>query len=152
MKFKEILDKLKIKYNVVVIDEHTLTEKYNIRLSWLGLINFIGLLIIIVLTITSIILFATPIKNYLPGFESARIHREVIEQGARMDSLTREIELAEQQLMNIKMVIAGEIEVDSIPEADTSIISRNKELKIDASEREKAFREEFEAKNTEKKR
>lgn len=152
MKFKEILDKLKIKYNVVVIDEHTLTEKYNIHLSWLGLINFIGLLIIIVLTIASIILFATPIKNYLPGFESARIHREVIEQGARMDSLTREIELAEQQLMNIKMVIAGEIEVDSIPEADTSIISRNKELKIDASEREKAFREEFEAKNTEKKR
>lgn len=152
MKFKEILDKLKIKYNVVVIDEHTLTEKYNIHLSWLGLINLVGLIVIIVLSLTSLILFATPIKNYLPGFESARIHREVIEQGARMDSLTREIEMAGQQLMNIKMVIAGEIEVDSIPDADTAIVTRNKELRIDASEREKAFREEMEKKNTEKKR
>lgn len=151
MKFKEILDKLKIKYNVVVIDEQTLTEKYNTHLSWMSLINIVGLLIIIVLAAISIILFATPIKNYLPGFESARIHRDVIEQGARMDSLTREIELAEQQLMNIKLVIAGEISVDSIPEADTSIVMRNKELKIDASEREKAFREEMEGKDKETK-
>lgn len=151
MKIKKILDKLKFKYNVVVIDEQRLTEKYNIHLSWLRLINIIGLLLIIMLTIISLIIFATPLSNYLPGFESAKIHRDVIEQGARIDSLTREIEMAEQQLMNIKKVIAGEIDIDSIPEADTTIIARNKTLKIDASEREKAFREEI-AKNKGKKK
>ena len=142
MKFKEFIKKLKIKYNVVVIDENTLTERFNVHLSWLKLINFLGLLILVVFTLLSLLVFATPLKNYLPGFEDSRTHRAALEQAARMDSLEREIEMAEQQLYYIKCVVAGELSVESIAEVDTTVINRNKGLKIDASAREREFVEE----------
>ena len=142
MAIKDFIKRLRLKYNVVVIDEENLTERFNIHLSWLKLLNFLGLLIIVVFTLLSLVVFATPLKNYLPGFEDGRSRAASIRQAARMDSLEREVEMAEQQLYYIKCVVAGELSVDSIAEVDTAVINRNRGLKIDATAREREFVEE----------
>lgn len=139
MKIRDFFKKLKFKYNIVVIDERDLTQRANIHLSPLGLINITGLLILVSFALISLLIFATPIKNYLPGFEDSSVHAEAVHQAARVDSLSREALAAEAQIENIKAVISGEISVDSIPETDTATISRNAKLNLEASKRETEF-------------
>lgn len=146
MKFKDFFKKIRFKYNVVVINENTLTEKFNIHLSWLSLTALAGVLILVSFALLSLLIFSTPIKHYLPGYGNAASNHEMIEQAIRIDSLSHSIEVNNQQLENIKRVIADDISVDSIPRADSVIIEKNKSLTIEATEREKKFVKEHKEK------
>ncbi|MCQ2330047.1 MAG: hypothetical protein MJZ93_05785 [Paludibacteraceae bacterium] len=146
MNFKDFLKKIKFKYNVVVINENTLTEKFNIHLSWLSLTAIAGLLILVSFSLLSLLIFATPIRHYLPGYGNAASNHEMIEQAMRIDSLAHSLEMNGQQLENIKRVIADDISVDSIPRADSIVIEKNKSLSIETTEREKKFVEEHKEK------
>lgn len=149
MKFRDFLKKLRFKYNIVVINEKTLEERANIHISPLMLINLTGLLILVSFALLSLLIFATPLKGYLPGFEDASVHAEAVRQAGQIDSLAYEMEVSEAQLENIKAVISGDISVDSIPETDTATLSRNAKLDLDASKRETEFVEKH---NKEKKK
>lgn len=144
MKFKDILHHLRFKYNVVVINENTLTEKVNFHLSWLSLIIITGLLILVSFILISCLIYFTPIKHYLPGVSDSGVREEVIQQATRIDSLSRLVEHNEQQLYYMKCIIAGEVSVDSIIDlSDTAVTFNSSSIDLSPTAREKAFVEKY---------
>ena len=146
MTFKDLLHRLKFKYHVVVVNEETLTERINFHLSWLALINIVGLIMLATFAIVSCLIFMTPIKNYLPGVADAGVREEIIQQAATIDSLSRLVEHNEQQLYYIKCVIAGEVPVDSVSvseDGDSVVTFNSSNIDLSPTAREKAFVEKY---------
>lgn len=153
MKFKDILHHLRFRYNVVVLNEETLTEKVNFHLSWLSLISITGLLILVSFVLLSGLIYLTPLKHYLPGVSDAGVREEVIQQAAAIDSLSRLVEKNEQQLYYVKCIVAGEVPTDSIDlgvaSGDTAKGFNSADLDLSPTAREKAFVEKYSNPETE---
>ncbi len=150
MSFKEILHHLKFRYNVVFINEDTLTEKVNFHLSWLTLIIVTGLLILVSFILISCLILLTPLKHYLPGVADIGVREEVIQQAAQIDSLSNLVEHNERQLYYIKCVIAGEVPVDSMDfekifaeSSDTTVTFNSNAIDLSPTAREKDFLEKY---------
>jgi len=148
MNFKELLHHLRFRYNVVVINEDSLTERVNFHLSWLALITVTGLLILVSFILISCFIYLTPLKHYLPGVSDVGVREEVIQQAAQIDSLSRLVERNEQQLYYIKCVIAGEIPADSIDfdkvtGRDSSVTFNSGTIDLSPTAREKTFVEKY---------
>lgn len=144
MKFKDIFNRLKFKYNVVVINENMLTEKLNFHLSWLTLIIITGLLILVSFILLSCLIFFTPIKHYLPGVAEMGVREEVIQQALRIDSLSELVENNEKQLYYMKCIIAGEVPADSIIDfSDSTATFNNATIDLSPTAREKSFVEKY---------
>jgi len=144
MDFKDIFHRLKFKYNVVVINENTLTEKVNFHLSWLSLLIITGLLILVSFILLSCLIFLTPIKHYLPGVADVGVREEVIQQASRIDSLSELVEHNERQLYYMKCIIAGEVPADSIIDVSDSTATFNSStIDLSPTAREKAFVEKY---------
>jgi len=149
MTFKEILHHLRFRYNVVVINEDTLIEKAKFHLSWLSLITITGLLILVSFALISCLILLTPIKHYLPGVSDIGVREEVIQQAAKIDSLSQLVEQNEQQLYYLKCVIAGEVPTDSIDfekaisSGDSATTFNNGSIDLSPTAREKEFLEKY---------
>lgn len=149
MKFKEILHHLRFRYNVVFINEDTLTEKVNFHLSWLALIIIAGLLVLVSFILISCLILMTPLKHYLPGVSDIGVREDVIRQAAQIDSLSRLVERNEQQLYYMKCVIAGEVPADSIDfekavaASDSTITFNSDAIDLSPTAREKEFLEKY---------
>jgi len=135
-----IMQKLKIRYRFVVVDDQTCEEKWWVRLSpWVLLIFFGGGAIVIVM-LTTLLIAYTPLREYIPGYPDGSERQEIIDNNLKIDSL--EIKLAQQQLYveRVSTILNGGVLPDEGMDKD-SITNppSTKELEA-ASETEKALR------------
>ena len=78
--------RLRDKYRIVVLNEKTLGETLHMRLSLLNLILLFSAMTLITLVLFGLLIWFTPLRNYLPG-NTQSIREQLVEQNARMDSL-----------------------------------------------------------------
>lgn len=142
--------RLHFKYRLSVMNENTLEEVWKINASMFSgamlLLVFAGFLI----TVTSIIIIATPIRYYLPGYLDAEIREKAIRMSFRADSLQEQIDNQNIYINNLRGVFAGRIlNIDSVKTTmvDTvSIPDTDPSLQKSKAEREFAQRYEEEEK------
>ncbi len=121
---KEILQKLRDKYRLVVLNDKTFEEKASVRLSLLKV--FIALSIAIVLfasAIGSLIVF-TPLREYIPGYADVSMRRDLVALFQTVDSLETSVRQRDALLGNIRQVINGEAGTetpDSFPTPDVGM-------------------------------
>ena len=73
MKEKKISKKSKNSpnnYRLVVLNEETFEERYSLRLSKLNVFAYIVFITLFIMTITTFIIFFTPVKEYVPGYDN----------------------------------------------------------------------------------
>lgn len=142
--------RLHFKYRLSVMNENTLEEVWKINASMFSgvvlLLVFAGFLI----TITSVIIIATPIRYYLPGYLDSEIREQAIRMSFRADSLQEQIDYQKIYTSNMQNVFAGKIQnIDSVKTTmvDTvSISDSDPSLKKSKAEREFVQRYEEEEK------
>lgn len=139
--------RLRFKYKVVILNENTLETKFHTRISMLSMMAWISLFTIVSFTLLSVIILATPLKYMLPGYAEMSIREDVINDALRIDSLSNKMELANRQLFLMKNVLAGNIAIDSINEADTLTIEQLKKMPLGASKAENEFTAHYEDAN-----
>jgi lipoprotein NlpD len=124
-------------------NESTLEEVWSFRLSRLSVFIYFCVFAFILITLTSIIIILTPIRNYLPGYLDVEVRKEILENALKADSLEERLFLQSDYIRNIVDILSGNIPVDSIPYNDTtSFITSNYD--IPQSDRESAFINKFE--------
>jgi len=111
--------KMRFKYKLSFLNESTLEEVFALRLSW-----FSGLLAVIVfavflITLTSIVIVKTPIRNYLPGYLDSDIRRKMIDNALKIDSLQQQFLDQSKYLNNVSAILRGDMEVDKIQKRDS---------------------------------
>jgi murein DD-endopeptidase MepM/ murein hydrolase activator NlpD len=117
--FSAFWEKVRFKYKLSFLNENTLEEVFSFKLSqWSGfwvLLAFIAVLV----TLTSLVIINTPIRNYLPGYMDSEIRREMIANALKTDSLEYVIQLQTQYLENTTAILKGESPIAAPPKPDT---------------------------------
>ncbi len=141
---KNLLQRLRHRYRLVVMNDDTFEENLSLRLTPLGLVILLGsVTIVMVMIVTSLIAF-TPLREYIPGYADVAMRRELITLAMRSDSL--EQALIEQNLFNenITNVLGGNIK----PDTSGTRPDKSKEyekLKLNASKNESALKHSIES-------
>lgn len=133
----KIIKKLTSRYRMLVVNEETFEEQFQFRLSRLNVI----IVSIFLFSIFSVGLFFTiaytPLREYIPGYDSSEIRKNAIENLFITDSLINIYEKNSRYLNSVKKVLTGEnldesfflnnnLENDSIVENFSELIKGNK--------------------------
>ncbi len=121
--------KLLHKYRLVVLNEDTFEERFSFKLNRLNVFVFSTFFAFFLITITTLIIAFTPLREYIPGYSSTSLKKKATDLTFKTDSLQQVININEQYLASIRKVLTGDVKTvdfnkDSIIEA----------AKIDASQ------------------
>lgn len=141
----DIWKRLHFKYRLSVMNENTLEEVWSIKASMFsGGVLFL-LFAISLVTITSFLIIATPIRYYLPGYLDAEVREKALRAAIRVDSLQQQLNYQEAYINNLKNVFTGVLDVDSVKITDTISVSENDPL-LKRTEKERVFVDRYEDK------
>jgi lipoprotein NlpD len=142
-KSKTFWKRVRFKYKLSFYNESTLEEVWSFRLSQLSAFITFLLIAFFLITVTSLVIIQTPIRNYLPGYLDVEVRNEIIQNALRADSLEMKLNQQSRYLTNMSAILTGTITVDSIQRSDsTSYITANYD--IPRTENEEKFATSFE--------
>jgi lipoprotein NlpD len=124
-------------------NESTLEEVWSVRLSQLSVFTYACLFAFVLITLTSVIIILTPIRNYLPGYLDIEVRKDILQNALRADSLEEQLTSQSNYLRNLSDILSGNIHIDSVQVSDTvSFIASD--YNIPRNERESAYIQKFE--------
>jgi murein DD-endopeptidase MepM/ murein hydrolase activator NlpD len=106
---KKLLKKLTNKYRMVLLNEDTFEEVGNMRLTRLNLIALVGILLILLVSITYALIAFTSIRELIPGYPDATMRQQIRTNAMKLDSLENEQTVRDQYFENLNRIISGEI-------------------------------------------
>ena len=140
---KSFWKRIQFKYKLSFFNESTLEEVWSFRLSQLSVFIYVFIFASILISLTSVIIILTPIRNYLPGYLDVEVRKEILQNALRADSLEQKMNLQSRYLDNLADILSGNMSVDSILNVDTSSFIMS-DYNIPRSENESAYIKKFE--------
>lgn len=143
---KKFKQKLIDKYRMVVINEDTFEEKISFKITRLNVFVFGGLLSILLIGLTTVLIAFTPIKEYIPGYSSTKLKRQVTDLSFKIGSLEDSLAVNNVYISDIRKVLTGDvIDLEFNKDSVFETIKFNKDsLLTDASQIDSLFRIEVE--------
>lgn len=145
-RFSSFLQKLRFQYRVSVLNENTLEESWHVRLSRLSVLVYASSLVFATFILLTLLIFATPIRYYLPGYGESGDRSNIINESMLADSLLHDAKLQTGYLNVIRSIFEGRIKPDSIAELDSVQFKQLADKHLEKSSSEKEFVKEFEDK------
>jgi len=127
-KQKKLAKKLLHKYRLVILNEDTFEERFAIKLTRLNVFVLTSLSVIFLVFFTILLIAFTPLREYIPGYSSAKLKKEASLLNYKTDSLVNELELNKRYYASIRKVLTGDVTTldfnrDSVIEAAKNDIS-----------------------------
>lgn len=141
-KKKNIVNKLKHKYRLIIYNDDTFEEVGFLRLSRLNLFSVIGTALILLITGVTLLIAFTPIREFIPGYPDGNMRRNIINNVYKLDSLEREIEIRDRYFQSINTIIRGETPMSFENTQDTTV--SYEEITFDKSEHDSLLRQQIE--------
>ena len=142
-KKKTFWKRIQLKYKLSFYNESTLEEVWSLRLSQLSAFITFLLIAFFLITVTSLVIIKTPIRNYLPGYLDVEVRNTIIMNSLRADSLEMVLNRQSLYLANVSAILTGTVTVDSIRRSDsTAFMTANYD--IPRTENEERFAAAYE--------
>lgn len=135
--------RLHFKYRLSVVNENTLEEVWKIKASIFSGAVLLFIFASFLIAITSVIIIATPIRYYLPGYLDAEVREKALRSAIVADSLEQQLKYQEIYINNIRDIFTGTRQIDSVKYVDTVSVSANNPL-LQKTEAEKEYVKRFE--------
>ena len=135
--------RLHFKYRLSVINENTLEEIWKIKASMFSGAMLLLIFAFFLITVTSAIIIATPIRYYLPGYLDSEIREKALRAAIRTDSLEQQLKYQEAYINNLRDIFSGKRQFDSVKMIDTISVSEN-DPSLKKTELEKQFAKHYE--------
>lgn len=135
--------RLHFKYRLSVVNENTLEEIWRIKASIFSGAILILIFASVLVAITSVLIIATPIRYYLPGYLDVEVREKALRSAIKADSLEQQLKYQEVYINNIRDIFTGVRSIDSVKQIDTVSVSENDPL-LQKSELEKEYTKRFE--------
>jgi len=124
--FSAFWTEIRFKYKLFVLNENTLEEVLSFRLSLLSGFLVLLALAAFLITLTSIVILNTPIRNYLPGYMDSEMRIGIMNNALKADSLEQIVQQQSQYLNNISAIMRDDISVSEISQmVDTVSVDVN---------------------------
>ncbi len=104
--FKE---KLLSKYRLVILNDSSFEEKVSFNLTRLNVFIVFGFSSIALIFLTAILITFTPLREYIPGYSSTALQKEVYQLTIKTDSLSEVLLNNKMQLHSIRRVLTGDV-------------------------------------------
>lgn len=106
---KKFTKKLLHKYRMVILNEDTFEERFAIKLTRLNVFVIVSLSSILLVAGTIFLIAFTPLREYIPGYSSAKLKKQATELSFKTDSLKQIIDINEKYFASIKRVLTGDV-------------------------------------------
>jgi murein DD-endopeptidase MepM/ murein hydrolase activator NlpD len=104
---KLLIDNLKHKYRLVFFNDNTFEEVWHLRLSLLNVLSVVGTVSLFLITIVTILIAFTPLREFIPGYPNENMRRTLVLNAIRLDSLEKQIRIRDQYFANLNTLISG---------------------------------------------
>lgn len=104
---KNLGQKLRNKYRLVILNDDTFEEKLSVKLSRLNVFFLVGVSIIVLIAATTLLIAFTPLREYIPGYSSTSLKKTALALVAETDSLKNQLNYNQRYLLNIQNVLEG---------------------------------------------
>ena len=112
---KSLRARLLAKYRFVVLNENTFEEMLSYKLSRFNVFMIVSISAIILIGATYMIIALTPLKEYIPGYDSTAMRRQAINNTYLMDSLQQQLLLNQRYISSITGALTGNVDLEDIP-------------------------------------
>ena len=102
-------DKLVDKYRLVILNDNTFEEKLSLNLTRLNVFVLVGFSAIALITLTTLLIAFTPLREYIPGYSSTKLKKKALFLTEKTDSLTVALQINKKQLQSIRSVLTGDV-------------------------------------------
>ena len=100
-------ERWRYKYRFVVLNSDNFEERLSFRLSRLNLFVLSSFALVFLIGGTALLISLTPLREYIPGYTSTNMRRQVVELNHLSDSLLAIMRGNDQYLSNIRFIIDG---------------------------------------------
>jgi hypothetical protein len=104
-KFKH---QLREKYKLVVMNRNTFEEMFSIELTLLFVFVFISISTLILIGITTLLITITPLREFIPGYGSAKHEQKIISLQKQIDSLNQKMTNYDVYRQHIQKIFVDE--------------------------------------------
>lgn len=104
-KFKH---ELREKYKLVVMNRNTFEEKFSIELTPLFVFVFVSISSLILIAVTTLLITITPLREFIPGYGSAKHGQKIISLQKQIDSLNQKMINYDVYRQHIQKVFVNE--------------------------------------------
>lgn len=137
--------RIRIRRRIVILDEHTLRELHNFRLSVLGITTVLVTMFIITIVVLSLLITHTDLRTLLPGYDE-NMRQTLLDESMRVDSLHNVVVMQRKYLDVIRDITAGEIKSDTVQSLDSMQLIFQEELMAAKREATEDFMAQYESK------
>jgi len=135
--------RLHFKYRLSVMNENTLEEIWKIKASIFSGAMLLLVFAFFLIAITSVIIIATPIRYYLPGYLDSEVREKALRSAIKTDSLEQQLKYQEAYIDNLRDIFAGTRQFDSVKIIDTISVSEN-DPSLQKSDLEREYTKRYE--------
>ncbi len=147
-RFKHILSdfmqRMRFKYRVSITNENTLDETWYTRLSRFSVLIFVTAFFLTTFIILTLVIFITPLRFYLPGYQDSGNRIAMIQQTLRLDSIEKELKLKDAYLVVLKDNMMGASQTDTVKALDSVALKERATVILEKSQREQEFVKNYE--------
>lgn len=137
-KKRRLSETLRSKYRLVLSTADTYQEVWGMYLSKLNFLVVLGGFFLVVIALSFLLIFFTPIKEFIPGYTSAGLTQQVVNNALKADSLSREIKLWDSYLINLRTVLSGGVPPSNVDDVDS--VEHSQALSFTSSPEDSALR------------
>ena len=95
-------------YRLAVVEENSYQEKFALSLSKRNIFLVSFSLAFIIILITTLLIFYTPIREYIPGYDTTKLRIQAVQNLEKLDSIMNSLEKNEQFIQAFSRTINGE--------------------------------------------
>lgn len=136
-----ILETLRNKYRLVLLNDSTFKEVASIKLNRLNFILVSGFIFVLCIAAFWSAIAYTPLRDLIPGYPDIKMRNDIIQTKVRLDSLEMEIKYRDQYFANLNAVIRGDKPEDF---RSDRVSSTGANLSISRSESDAILRHDIE--------
>ena len=95
-------------YRLAVVREDSYEEKFALSLSKRNIFLAISFITLFVILITALFIFYTPIREYIPGYDTTKIRMQAVQNLEKIDSIMISLQKNEQFIKSFSNTINGD--------------------------------------------
>jgi murein DD-endopeptidase MepM/ murein hydrolase activator NlpD len=134
----------RFKYRFVILNSENFEERLSFNISRLNVFLLSCVTITLLMGGTALVIAFSPLREYIPGYTSTNIRRQMVTLNQLSDSLNTELINRERYLQNIKNIIEGR-DIDTNTSSSWKRMSAQEEITVDRTPEDSLLREQVEA-------
>lgn len=143
-KKRKLIDRLRNKYRLVVMNDDTFEERFSLRLTPLGFLILIFVSTIIMITLVVSLVAFTPLREYIPGYADVGMQKDLTKMIWKTDSMEKAMIKKQRYMDNLAMILSGRDSAEHPVDPRDSTKQYN-DLDFRPSAADSALREEIES-------